>query len=161
MLDIVWLIPALPLAGFLIVLVAGKRLGDPAAGWVATLMCAGSFVASAVVYFGLLDEPEEGRQFTQTLFEWVPVGGLRVDVGFLADPLSIAMALYAAWCAFQLRSGGLTGFAIVAALMHLSRFYYIYGTSLTWKSVIMFCAGTAMLGAAVLLQRRQAEGGHA
>ena len=73
--------------------------------------------------------------------------------------LSIAMALYAAWCAFQLRSGGLTGFAIVATLIHLSRFYYLYGTSLTWKSVIMFCVGVVMLGAGVLLQRRHAGAG--
>ena len=95
----------------------------------------------------------------------VPAFGGGVGIWFswqvIFPLLSIAMALYAAWCAFQLRSGGLTGFAIVATLMHLSRFYYIYGTSLTWKSVIMFCAGTAMLGAAVLLQRRQAAGGHA
>jgi NADH-quinone oxidoreductase subunit L len=111
-LDAVWLIPALPLAGFLILLVAGRRLGEPAAGWIATLMCAGSFVASVVVFAGLLDENEEGRQFTQTLFEWVPAGGLRVDVGFLADPLSITMALF------------ITG---VSALIHLYAIGYMHG----------------------------------
>jgi NADH-quinone oxidoreductase subunit L len=111
-LDAVWLIPALPLAGFLILLVAGRRLGEPAAGWIATLMCAGSFVASVVVFAGLLDENEEGRQFTQTLFEWVPAGGLRVDVGFLADPLSITMALF------------ITG---VSALIHLYAIGYMRG----------------------------------
>jgi NADH-quinone oxidoreductase subunit L len=111
-LDAVWLIPALPLAGFLILLVAGKRLGEPAAGWLATLMCAGSFVASVVVFVGLLGENEESRQFTQTLFEWVPAGGLRVDVGFLADPLSITMALF------------VTG---VSALIHLYAIGYMQG----------------------------------
>jgi NADH-quinone oxidoreductase subunit L len=111
-LDAVWLIPALPLAGFLILLVAGRRLGEPAAGWVATVMCAGSFVASVVVYIGLLGEPEEGRQFTQTLFEWVPAGGLLVDVGFLADPLSITMALF------------ITG---VSALIHMYAIGYMHG----------------------------------
>jgi NADH-quinone oxidoreductase subunit L len=111
-LDAVWLIPALPLAGFLILLLAGKRLGDTAAGWLATVMCAGSFVASVVVYAGLLGEPEEGRQFTQTLFAWVPSGGLRVDVGFLADPLSITMALF------------VTG---VSALIHMYAIGYMRG----------------------------------
>lgn len=72
--------------------------------------------------------------------------------------LSIALALFAAWCAFQLRSSGLLGFAVFAALMHLSRFYYLYGTSLSAKSVIMLCLGAIMLGAAVLLQRRLAAG---
>jgi NADH-quinone oxidoreductase subunit L len=111
-LDAVWLIPALPLAGFLVLLLAGRRLGEPAAGWLATLMCAGSFVASVVVFAGLLGENEEGRQFTQTLFEWVPVGGLRVDVGFLADPLSITMALF------------VTG---VSTLIHLYAIGYMHG----------------------------------
>jgi NADH-quinone oxidoreductase subunit L len=111
-LDVVWLIPALPLAGFLILLLSGKRVGEPAAGWLATIMCAGSFAASVVVYVGLLGEPEEGRQFTQTLFQWVPVGGLRVDVGFLADPLSITMALF------------VTG---VSTLIHLYAIGYMHG----------------------------------
>ncbi len=112
MLDAVWLIPALPLAGFLILLVAGRRVGEPAAGWIATVMCAGSFVASVVVFAGLAGENEEGRQFTQTLFEWVPAGGLRVDIGFLADPLSITMALF------------ITG---VSALIHLYAIGYMHG----------------------------------
>jgi NADH-quinone oxidoreductase subunit L len=111
-LDAVWLIPALPLAGFLILLVAGRRLGEPAAGWLATVMCTGSFIASVVVFAGLLGENEESRQFTQTLFEWVPAGGLRVDVGFLADPLSITMALF------------VTG---VSALIHMYAIGYMHG----------------------------------
>jgi uncharacterized membrane protein len=72
--------------------------------------------------------------------------------------LSIALAMFAAWCAFQLRSSGLLGFAVFAALLHLSRFYYLYGTSLTAKSVIMLCLGAIMLGVAVLMQRRLETG---
>ena len=48
----------------------------------------------------------------QTLFEWIPVGDLRVDVGFLADPLSITMALF------------VTG---VGALIHLYAIGYMHG----------------------------------
>ena len=46
MLDITWLIPALPLLGFLVLVAVGPRLGEPAAGWLATAMVGGSFVAS-------------------------------------------------------------------------------------------------------------------
>ncbi|MGH2394802.1 MAG: NADH-quinone oxidoreductase subunit L, partial [Candidatus Limnocylindria bacterium] len=46
------------------------------------------------------------------LFEWVPAGGLRVDVGFLADPLSITMALF------------VTG---VSTLIHLYAIGYMHG----------------------------------
>ena len=75
MLDLTWLIPALPLAGFLVLVVLGRRLGEPLAGWLATAAVGGSFVASVVVFAGLVGEPEESRAFSQVLFEWVPAGG--------------------------------------------------------------------------------------
>ena len=68
--------------------------------------------------------------------------------------LSIALAMYAAFCAFRLRSNGLSGLAIVAALVHLGRFYHLYGTTLTLKSLIMFLTGVALLGAGALLVKR-------
>jgi NADH-quinone oxidoreductase subunit L len=112
MLDLVWLIPALPLAGFLVLLVAGRRLGEPGAGWVATLASAGSFVATCVVFAGLLGEDHHDRHHVVTLFEWLPAGGFSVDVGFLADPLSIAMALF------------VTG---IGTLIHLYSIGYMHG----------------------------------
>jgi NADH-quinone oxidoreductase subunit L len=111
-LDAVWLIPALPLAGFVLLLVFGRVLGEPGAGWLATAMAAASFVATVVVFFGLLGEAEEDRHFVQVLFEWIPVGDLRVDVGFLVDPLSITMALF------------VTG---VGSLIHLYAIGYMHG----------------------------------
>ena len=53
MLDLTWLIPALPLAGFLVLLALGRRLGEPLAGWLATAAVGGSFAASVVVFVGL------------------------------------------------------------------------------------------------------------
>jgi NADH-quinone oxidoreductase subunit L len=111
-LELVWLIPALPLAGFLVLLVAGRRIGEPGAGWLATAACGGSFVATLVVYLGLLGEHGEERHFVQTLFEWIPAGGFQVDMGFLVDPLSITMALF------------VTG---VGTLIHLYSIGYMHG----------------------------------
>jgi NADH-quinone oxidoreductase subunit L len=110
--ELVWLIPALPLAGFLLLLAFGRRLGEPAAGWLATLMMVGAFAATAVVWADLLGESEDERQFTQTLFEWMPAGGLQVDLAFLVDPLSVTMALF------------VTG---VGALIHLYSIGYMHG----------------------------------
>ena len=89
LLDLVWLIPALPLAGFLLLVLGGRLLGEPGAGWLATLMMAGSFGATVAVFAGLVDRPEEERVFGQTLFEWMPIGGWQIDFGFYVDPLSI------------------------------------------------------------------------
>ena len=112
LLDLVWLIPALPLAGFLLLLVAGRRLGEPFAGILATAMIGGSFLVTVLAFVGLLDKPEEERQFTQVLFDWIPAGGLSVEVGFLADPLSITMCLF------------ITG---VGTLIHLYSVGYMHG----------------------------------
>ena len=112
MLDVVWLIPALPLVGFLLLMVVGPRLGEPTAGWLATAMSGGSFVATVVVFAGLLAEDEESRSFTQVLFDWIPVGTLQVEAGFLVDPLSMTMALF------------VTG---VGTLIHLYSIGYMHG----------------------------------
>ncbi|MGD9797627.1 MAG: NADH-quinone oxidoreductase subunit L, partial [Acidimicrobiia bacterium] len=112
MLGAVWLIPTLPLVGALVLLVAGRRLGEPLAGWWATLCCGGAFVATVVTFAGLLERDEHHRQFVFHLWSWLPVGDLSVDVGFLVDPLSITMALF------------VTG---IATLIHLYSVGYMHG----------------------------------
>ena len=96
-----------------------------------------------------------------TLVFGVDAIGVQMSWTALFPLLSIALAMFSAWCAFQLRSHGLLGFAIFAALMHLARFYYLYGTSLMWKSVIMLCLGVVMLGVGVLVQQRLVSDGSA
>jgi NADH-quinone oxidoreductase subunit L len=111
-LSLVWLVPALPLLGFLVLLAAGKRLGEPFAGVLATLMMFGAFGASLAVFAGLMGEDEHHRQFVFHLFSWVPVGDLSVDASLLADPLSVTMILF------------ITG---VGALIHLYAVGYMHG----------------------------------
>ncbi len=121
MVELVWLIPALPLAGFAVLLVAGPRLGEPRAGWLATAASAGSFLFTLITFGGLLglDSADTGgaaghggRWFVSTLFEWMPLGGLEVDAALLVDPLSMTMALF------------VTG---VGTLIHLYSVGYMHG----------------------------------
>ncbi|HXQ89901.1 MAG TPA: NADH-quinone oxidoreductase subunit L [Acidimicrobiales bacterium] len=93
MLHAAYLMPLLPLAGFVVLAVAGRRLGDPWAGWLGTATVAGSFVVACIVYAGLL-EHSGPRQVTQNLFTWISVGGLQVKAALLVDPLSMTMALF-------------------------------------------------------------------
>jgi NADH-quinone oxidoreductase subunit L len=112
MLELVWLIPALPLAGFLLILLFGRILGEPGAGILATLMTASSFLVVVGVYFDLLSRTAEERHHVVTLFSWLPVGSLQVDMALLADPLSITMALF------------VTG---IGSLIHLYSIGYMHG----------------------------------
>ncbi|HUY21351.1 MAG TPA: NADH-quinone oxidoreductase subunit L [Acidimicrobiales bacterium] len=112
MLHAAYLLPLLPLAGFVVLAAAGRRLGDPWAGWLGTATVAGSFVVACVVYAGLVSRAAPFRSFTQDLFTWIPVGGLQVKAALLVDPLSMTMALF------------VTG---VSALIHLYSIGYMKG----------------------------------
>ena len=112
MLNLVWLIPALPLAGFLLILLFGRILGEPRAGVLATAMTASSFVVTVGVYLDLLSRTSEERHHVVTLFSWLPVGSLQIDMALLADPLSITMALF------------VTG---IGSLIHLYSIGYMHG----------------------------------
>jgi NADH-quinone oxidoreductase subunit L len=85
---------ALPLLGFIINLIWGRRLGDPVAGWVGTVAAGGSFVATIVVWVYMLGKPSTYRVFNLNIFTWFPVAGLHVNAALLLDPLSITMALF-------------------------------------------------------------------
>ena len=54
MVELVLLVPTLPLLGFCLLLVTGRMLGEPRAGWIATAAAAGSFVVTVIVFIGLL-----------------------------------------------------------------------------------------------------------
>ena len=83
MLNAVWLLPALPLAGFLILVFIGRRIGAMATGIIATVAVAASFVAAVGLYAALLSHHDVPT--THTLFTWIPVGALQVKVAFLAS----------------------------------------------------------------------------
>ncbi len=112
MLDLVWLIPALPLAGFLCILLLGRKMGDPKSGYFATAMVGASFLVTAAVFADLMSKTAEERSHVRTLFQWIPVGSLKVDLAFLVDPLSITMCLF------------VTG---IGTLIHLYAVGYMHG----------------------------------
>ncbi|MFT4989778.1 MAG: NADH-quinone oxidoreductase subunit L [Acidimicrobiales bacterium] len=113
--ELVWLVPLLPLLGFITLMFFGRRLGEPVAGWVATAAMGGSFLASLLVFAGMLglEGGESGERIVQVkLFDWVVAGDFSVDIGLLADPLSVTMILF------------ITG---VATLIHLYSIGYMHG----------------------------------
>jgi len=110
--DASFFIVGLPLAGFLILLVFGRKLGEPAAGWLALLAAAASFLSVIITFFALLGRSASSRLVIEKIWTWVPVGGLHVDFGLQLDPLSITMALF------------VTG---VGSLIHLYSIGYMHG----------------------------------
>jgi NADH-quinone oxidoreductase subunit L len=112
MADLLWLVPAFPLIGVVLMLLFGRRLGDPFSGWLTLLMPIASFVTVVAVFVDLLSRSASERHQVVHLFSWIQVGSLQVNMAILADPLSITMALF------------VTG---IGSLIHLYAIGYMHG----------------------------------
>ncbi len=91
--PMLWLIPALPLAAVLLNLLVGGRLGRKGIGWLACSAVGLAFLVALRAVLRLAALPEAQRTVTDTVYTWMRVGDLSVDVSFLLDPLSAVMAL--------------------------------------------------------------------
>jgi NADH-quinone oxidoreductase subunit L len=107
---LVFLILAAPLAGFIALLMFGRRLGEPYAGYVASATVGLSFVLAAIAALDFLAGGSDAHATTVKLFEWIPSLGL--DATLLWDPLSAVMTLV------------VTG---VGALIHIYSVGYMHG----------------------------------
>ncbi|HTH88513.1 NADH-quinone oxidoreductase subunit L [Mycobacterium sp.] len=92
MTTLVWLVIALPLAGAAILLLAGRR-SDAWGHLLGCLAALASFAAGVVLFVDMLGRHAEDRVVHETLFSWVPVGGLHVDFGLQLDALSMCFVL--------------------------------------------------------------------
>jgi NADH-quinone oxidoreductase subunit L len=89
-LEVLWLLIALPLAGAVVLLLAGRRANR----WGHLLGCAtaGSAFVLGLVQFLVLRGLEH-QSIDQHLFTFIPVGSLKIDAGLLYDPLSAVFVL--------------------------------------------------------------------
>src|SRR5438093_7431841 len=102
-LDLIWLIPLFPAAGFVINGLFGKRLSKTAVGFIACTLVFISFVFSAGAVYQLLQFDSAHRSHTVRLYEWInagpahtsegPLANFKADWAFLLDPLSSVMIL--------------------------------------------------------------------
>ncbi len=102
-LDLIWLIPLFPAAGFVINGLFGKRMSKTMVGVIACGLVFISFIFSAGAVYQLLQLDSAHRSHTVRLYEWInagpahtsegPLANFRVDWGFLLDPLSSVMIL--------------------------------------------------------------------
>lgn len=95
MLELVWLVPTLPLLGVLLNLLFGwgLRLPNRVVGWMASAMVGLSFLVSLLVFAGLRALPAGEQVYVQHLYTWIAAGDFVVDASLLVDPLSMLMIL--------------------------------------------------------------------
>jgi NADH-quinone oxidoreductase subunit L len=141
------LIPLLPLAGAVLLGLAGERLqarrGKGVVGTIAVGTVTASFVLSVVAFFRLvaMDEHARAGGLLVNLLPWIHVGSLNVDLAFQIDPLSSAMILV------------VTG---IGALIHLYATAYMEEDPAFWRffaylNLFIFAMLTLVLGDSLLL----------
>jgi NADH-quinone oxidoreductase subunit L len=86
---LLWLLPALPLAGFLVLLLGGKYLPKLAIAFTgAGSICLAALVAIAFAY-NYLRMPPAGGHFSQTLWTWMDVANFKPGISLYLDALSL------------------------------------------------------------------------
>jgi NADH-quinone oxidoreductase subunit L len=87
-----WLLLVFPIAGAIILLLGGKR-SNPWGHLVGVAMPVASFVYGLIAFIAMLGYPASQRSRDLHLYSWIPVGGFKVSIGLLLDPLSICFVL--------------------------------------------------------------------
>ncbi|GGK35417.1 NADH-quinone oxidoreductase subunit L [Nocardia camponoti] len=87
-----WLTPAIPLAGAVVLLLGGRRTNSWGP-YFATGAALASFAVGVVAFVAMLGRSEGNRALHLDLFPWVVVGDLHVDFAFQLDQLSMCFVL--------------------------------------------------------------------
>jgi NADH-quinone oxidoreductase subunit L len=117
MLDFIWLIPLLPMLGFLVNALVIWRQPDAEqrerlAGYVASGAVVLAFIAALAAFLQLAVLPAEERLADVVVWEWINTGSFRIPFGFMFDPLTGVMVLL------------VTG---VGSLIHIYSIGYMHG----------------------------------
>jgi len=91
--DLLYLIPALPFAGFIILVLAGRRLSTTAISFVGAGSVGLSALVTILLSVSFMTSQPPSHAVSQTLWTWMQFDGYSASVSFILDPLSIVMVL--------------------------------------------------------------------
>jgi NADH-quinone oxidoreductase subunit L len=100
MLELLWLVPAIPFAGALVLAVLGARMSDRTVTMVGVGTVAASAFISILIAAEFLSSLPASGMYTQTLWTWIDVGSFRPQIAFYLDALSLVMMLVVTFVSF-------------------------------------------------------------
>jgi NADH-quinone oxidoreductase subunit L len=98
--SLLWLIPALPFASALILVLIGSRLSKRLAAVFGVGSIGLSAVITILVAISFFTAPPAGASYTQRLWTWIDVGGFRPQIALYLDSLSLVMLLVVTFVGF-------------------------------------------------------------
>ncbi|HSC77313.1 MAG TPA: NADH-quinone oxidoreductase subunit L, partial [Candidatus Acidoferrales bacterium] len=93
MLELLWLVPILPLLGAFVLGVAGRRLSQEAVSVIGVGSTGLSFLTTLGVAAAFFQLPASEIPFLRSYFTWFEAGSLKVEASFYLDQLSLLMIL--------------------------------------------------------------------
>jgi NADH-quinone oxidoreductase subunit L len=100
MISLLWLIPALPLASALVLVLFGSRFSRRATAAVGVGSIGLSALITILVAASFFSAPPSGNSYTQVLWTWIKVAGFEPEIGFYLDALSLVMVLVVTFVGF-------------------------------------------------------------
>ncbi len=97
MLSLLWLVPALPLAGFVILAVTAGQLRRKPVSAIAVGSVSLSAVIAILITIVYIAAAPAGTTYSQTLWQWIHVGNFAPSVTLRLDALSVTMMVVVAF----------------------------------------------------------------
>ena len=91
MLNLLWLVPTLPIVGFLILTLGGRRLAHKTVTTVAIGSVGAATIVAALIAIAFARSHPSGNPYSQTLWQWIRVGSFAPTIGLYLDALSVTM----------------------------------------------------------------------
>jgi NADH-quinone oxidoreductase subunit L len=106
MLELLWLVPILPIVSFLLLVILGPRLSRTGVAILGVGSIGLCMLIAFLVSARFLTAPPPGHAYTQSLWTWIQVGApgvaalLSPRIAFYLDPLSLVMMLVVVFVGF-------------------------------------------------------------
>ena len=100
MLQLLWLIPAIPFAGALALSVFGPRMRPKAVAGLGAGSIAVSALISLLIAAAFLASPPPNGSYTEVLWTWIDVGSFHPEIAFYLDALSLLMVVVVTFVSF-------------------------------------------------------------
>ena len=100
MLGLLWLIPALPAAGFVTLTLSNGRLSRRAVSFIGAGSVGLAFIVAALVTVDFVTTPPAGDAYRQVLWTWFDVAGLRPQIALYLDAVSLLFVLVITFVGF-------------------------------------------------------------
>jgi NADH-quinone oxidoreductase subunit L len=95
-----WLVPALPFAGFVLLTLLGSRISRRVQAVIGVGSIGLAALLAILIAINFLSTPPSGNAFDQSLWTWFQVGKFAPGINFYLDPLSLVMMLVVTFVGF-------------------------------------------------------------